>query len=151
MKKPHVLNRAMFNRGGISAYGRGITSNLVTEEQRQRFNYGGRVGLKWGSSYMDIDPSGKLYEPAPSMIDFWRGTGVYGNWDAIEKAEEDKRVAEAIQKDVSETEIGGSAQDKFWRDELNKARFGESDKYTTGPDGIGLIEKKIEATKTNGC
>ena len=150
MKKPHVLNRAMFNRGGVSAYGRGITSNLVTEEQRQRFNYGGRVGLNWGSSYMDIDPSGKLYEPAPSMIDFWRGTGVYGNWDAIEKAEEDKRVAEAIQKDVSETEIGGSAQDKFWRDELNKARFGESDKYTTGPDGIGLIEKKIEATKTNG-
>ncbi len=44
MKKPHVLNRAMFNRGGTSAYGRGITSNLVTEEQRQRFNYGGRVG-----------------------------------------------------------------------------------------------------------
>ena len=51
MKKPHVLNRAMFNRGGISAYGRGITSNLVTEEQRQRFNYGGRVGLLTGGNY----------------------------------------------------------------------------------------------------
>ena len=48
MKKPHVLNRAMFNRGGTSAYGRGITSNLVSDEQRQRFNYGGRVGLKNG-------------------------------------------------------------------------------------------------------
>ena len=35
----------MFNRGGVSAYGRGIASNLVTEEQRQRFNYGGRVGF----------------------------------------------------------------------------------------------------------
>ena len=46
MKKPHVLNRAMFNRGGTSAYGRGITSNLVSDEQRQRFNYGGRVGYK---------------------------------------------------------------------------------------------------------
>jgi len=45
MKKPHVLNRAMFNRGGTSAYGRGITSNLVSDEQRQRFNYGGRVGF----------------------------------------------------------------------------------------------------------
>ena len=45
MKKPHVLNRAMFNRGGTSAYGRGITSNLVSDEQRQKFNYGGRVGL----------------------------------------------------------------------------------------------------------
>jgi len=48
MKKPHVLNRPMFTKGGISAYGRGITSNLVTEEQRQRFNYGGRVGLRVG-------------------------------------------------------------------------------------------------------
>ena len=43
MKKPNVLNRAMFNQGGTSAYGKGITSNLVSDEQRQRFNYGGRV------------------------------------------------------------------------------------------------------------
>ena len=49
MKKPHVLNRSMFNRGGTSAYGRGITSNLVTEEQRQRYNYGGRVGFANGA------------------------------------------------------------------------------------------------------
>ena len=55
MKKPHVLNRPMFNTGGTSAYGRGITSNLVSDEQRQRFNYGGRVGLRSGTipSYMD--------------------------------------------------------------------------------------------------
>ncbi len=131
----------MFNRGGVSAYGKGIASNLVTEEQRQRFNYGGRVGLKWGSNYMDIDTSGKLYQPDQSMIDFWKGTGVYGSWDALEKAEEEERVAKAIQKDVSEREIGGSAQDRFWEDELNKARFGESDKYTTSSEGIGLIEK----------
>jgi hypothetical protein len=41
----------MFNRGGVSAYGKGIASNLVTEEQRQRFNYGGRVGLLTGGNY----------------------------------------------------------------------------------------------------
>ena len=46
MKKPHVLNRPMFNTGGTSAYGKGITSNLVSDEQRQRFNYGGRVGYQ---------------------------------------------------------------------------------------------------------
>jgi hypothetical protein len=131
----------MFNRGGVSAYGKGIASNLVTEEQRQRFNYGGRVGLQGGSNYMDIDTSGKLYQPDQSMIDFWKGTGVYGSWDALEKEEEEKRVAKAIQKDVSEREIGGSPQDRFWEDELNKARFGESDKYTTSSEGIGLIEK----------
>ena len=56
MKKPHVLNRAMFNRGGTSAYGRGITSNLVTEEQRQRFNYGGRVRAKDGFYTGPIGP-----------------------------------------------------------------------------------------------
>ena len=38
-----VLNRPMFNKHN-SAYGRGIASNLVSDEQRQRFNYGGRVG-----------------------------------------------------------------------------------------------------------
>ena len=37
----------MFNAQN-SAYGRGITSNLVTEEQRVRYNTGGRVGLFWG-------------------------------------------------------------------------------------------------------
>ena len=46
MKKPNVLNRSMFNRGGTSAYGKGITSNLVSDEQRQRYNYGGRVGYQ---------------------------------------------------------------------------------------------------------
>jgi DNA-binding PadR family transcriptional regulator len=49
MKKHYILNRPMFNRGGVSAYGRGIASNLVTEEQRQRFNYGGRVGFTNGT------------------------------------------------------------------------------------------------------
>jgi len=48
----------MFNRGGTSAYGRGITSNLVSDEQRQRFNDGGRVraahGLPHYRPYTDI-------------------------------------------------------------------------------------------------
>ena len=67
MKKPNVLNRSMFNRGGTSAYGKGITSNLVSEEQRQRFNYGGRVGYQdrgyvnyMGPTYQTTDPS-KMY------------------------------------------------------------------------------------------
>ena len=40
----------MFNAQN-SAYGRGITSNLVTEEQRVRYNTGGRVQLAEGSWY----------------------------------------------------------------------------------------------------
>jgi len=56
MKKPHVLNRPMFKTGGTSAYGRGITSNLVSDEQRQRFNDGGRVGLRWGTGRSKVRP-----------------------------------------------------------------------------------------------
>ena len=47
MKHNKVLNRPMFNAHN-SAYGRGITSNLVSEEQRVKYNTGGRVGLFWG-------------------------------------------------------------------------------------------------------
>ena len=51
MKQSRVLNRPMFNRHN-SAYGRGIASNLVTDEQRIRYNAGGRVGLKYGSEWL---------------------------------------------------------------------------------------------------
>ena len=70
MKKPNVLNRSMFNRGGTSAYGRGITSNLVSDDQRQRFNYGGRVKLRYGTPWEDFgwskDPALQFqYAPYP--------------------------------------------------------------------------------------
>ena len=57
MKHSKILNRPMFNAQN-SAYGRGITSNLVSEEQRQRFNDGGRVGLYWGGAA--ISGAGKI-------------------------------------------------------------------------------------------
>jgi len=56
MKKPYVLNRPMFNTGGTSAYGKGITSNLVSDEQRQRFNYGGRVGFQPNNRNRVVSP-----------------------------------------------------------------------------------------------
>jgi len=67
MKKPHVLNRSMFKTGGTSAYGKGITSNLVSDEQRQRFNYGGRVGFQpWNRNRL-VAPfyNTKPYNPKP--------------------------------------------------------------------------------------
>ena len=56
MKRSRVLNRPMFNKHN-SAYGRGIASNLVTDEQRQRFNYGGRVGLAQGKGIFNFASS----------------------------------------------------------------------------------------------
>ena len=133
MKKPHVLNRAMFNRGGTSAYGRGITSNLVSDEQRQRFNSGGRVRAVEG-----------LYTPdwykEPEMT--WQGDKFYPTFGLNRPGPVNERVQAAIQEDIAEE--GSSPQDIFYGSELEKARFGESDKYTTGPEGIGLIEKKTQ-------
>jgi hypothetical protein len=67
----------MFNRGGVSAYGRGIASNLVTEEQRQRFNYGGRVGFQdtnlnriAGNSYLtDPNLTREQFERIQNIVD----------------------------------------------------------------------------------
>jgi len=56
VKYNRVLNRPMFNAHN-SAYGRGITSNLVSEEQRMRYNTGGRVGLAKGEGFFNFAPS----------------------------------------------------------------------------------------------
>jgi len=41
--KKYILNRPMFKQVKSPAYGTGIASNLVSDDQRQRYNYGGRV------------------------------------------------------------------------------------------------------------
>ena len=76
MRHQRVLNRPMFNRNN-SAYGRGIASNLVSEEERIRFNAGGRVGLWKGSEYlMKIPGVSKLVSKIPGL----GKTQSYGKW-----------------------------------------------------------------------
>ena len=112
MKKPHVLNRAMFNRGGTSAYGRGITSNLVSDEQRQRFNYGGRVGLAWGANqnWNALRPqnTGLEYEdlfatdtisPASNQLDYW---ALYGDPEAREDLEWQRGREKIVEEQMQE-------------------------------------------------
>ena len=80
MKQSKILNRPMFNAQN-SAYGRGITSNLVSEEQRVRYNSGGRVRLAEGSGYeFGETPLGKagktflhrgLYDPLVAGFDMF--------------------------------------------------------------------------------
>jgi len=48
--KKNILNRPMFKQVKSPAYGTGISANLVSKEERQRYNYGGRVGLYDGTS-----------------------------------------------------------------------------------------------------
>ena len=136
MKKSHVLNRAMFNRGGTPAYGRGITSNLVSDEQRQRFNYGGRVRAAEGL-YSEWDYGQDQQWPDILTPSKWDPTWRYEGSDT---GQEDS-AEEVVSKQVLEGSKL-SPMDTFYRDEREKALMGQSDKYTTGADGIGLIEKK---------
>jgi len=53
MRHPKVLYRSMFSTKGSSSYGKGIASNLVTEEERQKYNSGGRVGYQ-SRGYVDV-------------------------------------------------------------------------------------------------
>ena len=78
----------MFRQVKSPAYGTGIATNLVSDEERQRYNYGGRVGLWKGSnrgadSYLStytIDPQdnrlGLYYDRnAPFLKTPWKYTG----------------------------------------------------------------------------
>ena len=80
MKHNKVLNRPMFNSQN-SAYGRGITANLVSEEQRVKYNTGGRVRLAEGTGYQlgetPIGKAGKtfvhrgIYDPIVAGYDMF--------------------------------------------------------------------------------
>ena len=69
----------MFTTKGSSSYGRGIASNLVSEEERQRFNYGGRVGLAEGSWGWDkikyMFGRGAVKGPGFTMTPGYTGSG----------------------------------------------------------------------------
>ena len=57
--KKHILNRPMFRQVKSPAYGTGIATNLVSNEERQRYNYGGRVGY-WNQGYVTKEGN-KIY------------------------------------------------------------------------------------------
>ena len=80
MKHNKVLHRPMFNAHN-SAYGRGITSNLVSEEQRVRYNTGGRVGMFWGGAALGT--AGKILpwarQALPKMWSKIKPTGIPRN------------------------------------------------------------------------
>ena len=118
MRNYKILNRPMFNRNN-SAYGRGIASNLVSEEERQRFNYGGRVGLRYGRSLgMPVEES--LYDqsefvlPAGSSFSGMRGSG--RGYGISQRSKRDQLLKEELQG------MDKSEQDIFYERELEEAR-----------------------------
>jgi hypothetical protein len=71
----------MFNTKGPSSYGKGIASNLVTEEQRQKYNSGGRVGYysdfpggevtDWRSAPLTYSHLGQPVDPFHQRPELW--------------------------------------------------------------------------------
>jgi len=70
MNKKSILNRPMFRQVKSPAYGTGISANLVSSEERQKYNYGGRVGLRKGTREW-VTKEGNLI-PKP-YLDQWAG------------------------------------------------------------------------------
>jgi len=71
--KKNILNRAMFRQVKSPAYGTGISANLVSDEQRQRYNYGGRVGLMHGTSPYFVPPTKSTAQQREDEFQNWYG------------------------------------------------------------------------------
>ena len=147
MKKPHVLNRAMFNRGGTSAYGRGITSNLVTEEQRQRFNYGGRVranmGFYSGNEFAPIErtaPAFSLNFPAPADLFNYRERIEIPEWKKQLQRQEEMMGLEDPE------DYAGDYSDVLEQDKVVKKVDG-TDEVMTDSDWMDLLGPTEEQKK----
>ena len=157
MIKPHVLNRAMFNRGGTSAYGRGITSNLVTEEQRQRFNYGGRVranvGFYAGNEFDPIKrtaPPFSLNFPAAADLFNYRERIEIPEWKKQRQRQEEMMgledpedyagdYSDVLEQDKVVEKVDGTNEvmtDSDWMDLLGPTE--EQKKRTKGEAQLGL-------------
>ena len=150
MTKPHILNRSMFNRGGTSAYGRGITSNLVTEEQRQRFNYGGRVRANVGFySGNEFDP---IERTAPGFSwNFPRASELFGYEDRINRP--DWMVKREKQQELMGLEdpedYAGDYSDVLEQDKVVEKVDGTNEVMTDSDwmDLLGPTEKQKRTTK----
>ena len=143
MKKPHVFNRPMFNQGGTSAYGRGITSNLVSDEQRQRFNYGGRVGLAWGSARGSNYGYGTVPETISQedLYSIYRG-GNYGSRNIMDQMVEEEVGSD---DDVIERSVG----DIFYeQQEKSAARKTEADALGVSVSELDAIERDQRSEQT---
>jgi len=139
MKKPHVLNRPMFNQGGTSAYGKGISANLVTEEQRQRFNYGGRVRLANGS-YLpyQIKEENRIYNKYYEDLNKGQ-TGYYPiDYDTWKVKEWDDLTSEGDLPGIEELQ----REDYYDRDEYTPYKIGTASQR---PDTIGAPTRNILA------
>ena len=140
----------MFNRGGTSAYGRGITSNLVTEEQRQRFNYGGRVRANMGFySGNEFDP---IERTAPGFsLNFPAAADLFGYRERIEIPEwkKQRQRQEEMMGLEDPEDYAGDYSDVLEQDKVVEKVDGTNEVMTDSDwmDLLGPTEKQKRTTK----
>ena len=159
MKKKNILNRAMFRQVKSPAYGTGISANLVNNEERQRYNYGGRVRAVDGLPYNILQgyPEDKSYSDIvkttdPMQLNYWDTYTEGPSLDWLiggEKIKEEK-IAKEIQEGKEKSPIHPS---QIWDDEIKNNKNWKKD-YGLGGDPVEeIINKKsevVEDTNTIG-
>tara|TARA_R110002110_G_scaffold165269_2_gene365603 strand:+ start:355 stop:1623 length:1269 start_codon:yes stop_codon:yes gene_type:complete len=113
--KKSILNRPMFRQGKSPAYGTGISANLVSDDQRQKYNYGGRVGFAnrgyamppWFDETWVVDP-GLAY---PAGVDPTRMKDWYTN---IQMTDGVPEISKNYQKIYGDESPHGVAPEKTY-------------------------------------
>ena len=149
MKKKNILNRAMFRQVKSPAYGTGISANLVSDDQRQRYNYGGRVGFAergyakppWFDETWVVDPG--LAYPAgvePTKMKDW-----YTDFQMIE---DDEGYPQKVPGDTYEKIYGsdsphGTGSELVYDKPYPKKRTKTDNTYWVRDTEGNLIEREI--------
>jgi len=119
MKKKSILNRAMFRQVKSPAYGTGISANLVSNEERQRYNYGGRVRAATGlPPYRFYTDRGQKY-----VTDYMPQS--QEDWAKLQQIKAEGLPFQTIDQINQEVEESIPGQ-KPWYDWSSQQGFGES-------------------------
>tara|TARA_R110002020_G_scaffold319407_2_gene535305 strand:+ start:283 stop:1536 length:1254 start_codon:yes stop_codon:yes gene_type:complete len=114
--KKYILNRPMFKQVTSPAYGTGISANLVSNEQRQRYNYGGRVGLETGTE-LNWKPLGESLKPA---WDWWK-EGSKMAWGIPGVYQPGETMGTVDGEEITYPDIYGKARTKYYQSKAREA------------------------------
>jgi hypothetical protein len=116
--KKHILNRPMFRQVKSPAYGTGIATNLVSNEERQKYNYGGRVRAAEGLDYRFYTDRGQRY-----VTDYMPQT--QEDWAKLQQIKAKGLPFQTIDEINQEVEESIPGQEP-WYDWSSMQGFGES-------------------------
>ena len=106
----------MFRQVKSPAYGTGISANLVSDDQRQRYNYGGRVGLETGTE-LNWKPLGEYLKPA---WDWWK-EGSKMAWGIPGVYQPGETMGTVDGEEITYPDIYGKAKTEYYQGKAKEA------------------------------